>query len=317
MGKTKKNVEEVKVEDNVIELSYEELEEYVKKMKSKKINGTDLAVLMKDGKISKSERRKITKLANVSEPVPIVLSERQKLRLEVKEKKSQPKIGKDDRREKFLDIALNRQREKEEARNTICLACRRRGHFTKDCPNTDMGFKEEKILGVIPERKDKFAKTDEVICFNCGSDKHSLRACLEPRDKTGKLPFANCFICKSKGHIARDCPENPNGIYPKGGCCHICLQKTHLVKDCPERTEEDKAKYRQMRIDREDAELGLRIAGLMEGEASTGKGGDDAGDGMSIIKETHDDDDDDSDNDGGKKRKPHKYGEKKHKKSKY
>jgi zinc finger CCHC domain-containing protein 9 len=315
MGKSKKNVEELKVEENVVELSFEELEEYVKNMKSKKINGTDLAELMRDGKISKSERRKITKLANVPESTPIVLSERQKLRLETKEKKSQPRIGKEDRREKFLDIALNRQREKEEARNTTCLACRRRGHFTKDCPNTDMGFKEEKELGVINDKKDKFAKKiDEVICFNCGSDKHSLRACLEPRDKTGKLPFANCFICKGKGHIARDCPENPNGIYPKGGCCHICLQKTHLVKDCPERTEDDKAKYRQMRIDREDAELGLRIAGLMEGEASTGKGGDDTGDGISIIKETHDSDEDDSDNDR-KRKKSHK--EKKHKKSKY
>lgn len=36
-----------------------------------------------------------------------------------------------------------------------------------------------------------------------------------------------------QGHISRQCPDNPRGIYPKGGACKECGDVTHLKKDCP------------------------------------------------------------------------------------
>ena len=86
-----------------------------------------------------------------------------------------------------------------------------------------------------------------------------------PRNKDPKiLPFAKCFLCNQTGHLSRDCDENPNGLYPNGGCCHVCLQKTHLVRDCPERTEEEKAEYERKRKERKDAEKGLKIGTIRE-----------------------------------------------------
>ena len=148
-------------------------------------------------------------------------------------------------------------------------------------------------------------ETKEIeLCFNCGSNEHTLKNCNQPRDKNGKLKFANCFICKRDGHIARDCPENANGLYPNGGCCHICLQKTHLVKDCPERTEEDKEMYRLKKMKEEDEKNGIRINGLTD---DSYKGGDD------ILLDNNDDynndddnNDNDNDNDNKKKKKSKK-----------
>ena len=45
--------------------------------------------------------------------------------------------------------------------------------------------------------------------------------------------FAVCFICKEKGHLSSKCPQNPNGMYPKGGGCRVCGDKYHFAKDCP------------------------------------------------------------------------------------
>jgi zinc finger CCHC domain-containing protein 9 len=41
-------------------------------------------------------------------------------------------------------------------------------------------------------------------------------------------------VCKEQGHIARQCPDNPRGLYPKGGACRVCGDVTHLKKDCPD-----------------------------------------------------------------------------------
>lgn len=232
--------------------------------------------MVADGLMSKAERRRITKQA--SKPVKI-LTERQKLRLEVKAKKALPKLTRDERRQKYLELELINDREKEQERYSICLGCRQRGHVLKNCPNKNVV---------------KYDARNE-ICFNCGSKDHALRACPLPK-KMGHLPFANCFICKNNGHIARDCPENPNGLYPNGGCCHICLQKTHLVRDCPERTEEDKEYARRKRQELEDQQKGIRMKGLTTNDMAHG---DALGDDVEIEndKQRHEYDDDDENND--------------------
>jgi len=278
--------------------------------KNGKLTGKDLATLQTEGKISKSERRSIVKKASKDSSSSSSssasaaggeLSERQKLRLMVKEKKAQPKqkLSQEERDAKFsLGEKLERDRLREEANFVICLGCRKRGHFLKDCPK----------------------KAAVEVCYNCGEANHALRDCPKPRSKDGSLRFASCFVCKQKGHITKDCPQNPNGLYPKGGCCHICLQKTHFVKDCPERTEEDIEEWqrqkRQKEQDEEDADLGPRIKGLTEGE---GLAGDDD---MGEFGEQADDDedgDDPEDEEGGggsKKRKSSKAKGKKNKKPK-
>ena len=277
-------------------MSEVEIDSLVRKIKSGEITGHTLAALTRDGKLSKADRRKITKMAQKEE---VELTERQKLRLAVKEKKAQPKLSKDDRKRKF-GKDVDTEREKEEANFTICLGCRKRGHFVKDCPR----------LAIAPQSI--LESQGPEVCFNCGSPDHTLKNCPKPRENRSSLKFANCFICKKIGHISRDCPENPNGLYPNGGCCHICLLKTHLVRDCPERTEEDKLQAQLRRQKAEDDEKGVRVKGLTEED---GLGGD------ALI--LSDNDEKDSDDDGDSVRRKDKKKSKKadkdrsHKKQKH
>ena len=274
-----------------------EITNYIEQLNSNAINGNDLANFVEKGIISKQERRKITKLAKEY----ATLTERQKLRRAVKEKKALPKLTSADRKRKYHD-EVDKEREEEKAARTVCLGCRKRGHFIKDCP-----FKTHQNEEIVIDERQK------LICYNCGSADHPLRECPKPRTKDGSLPYAKCFICKGSGHISRDCPENPNGLYPKGGCCHICLQKTHLVRDCPERTEEDIQRAKRRREELEEQRNGPKFAGLMADE--NGKdGGDDNVDFEQKDGDDDDDDDEDDDDDDRKKKKSKK--EKKEKKEK-
>lgn len=217
-------------------------------LKTGQISGNDLAKMVESNQITKSERRKITRMANAAKNEK-ELTERQKLRLAVKEKKALPKLTNEDRKRKFQKD-LDSEREKESAKFTICLGCRKRGHFLKDCPKAAL--------------VEVNVKESVVICFNCGSGDHSLKNCTKKRSVDGSLPFATCFICKQMGHISKDCKQNANGLYVNGGCCHICLKKTHLVKDCPERSEEDKAAFlKHKQTKEEEHQLGVKVKGLL------------------------------------------------------
>ena len=105
-------------------------------------------------------------------------------------------------------------------RHLTCILCRQDGHIAKNC------------------RLNKGSKIDLAICFNCGSRDHILKECTVPKSST--LSYATCFICKQQGHIAKDCSENPNGLYPNGGCCHVCKMNTHFSRDCSLRIEQNK-----------------------------------------------------------------------------
>ena len=247
--------------------------DFVSKVRRGTLTGEALSKMVDKGTLSKSERRWIQKKAAKKEPPP--LTPRQLLRKEIKAKKAQPrgKLSKEARNAKFSNVdETERARLKDEANFTICLGCRKRGHFLKDCPKL--------VVAAVPDGGGSSggapAAAVDGICFNCGKSDHILKDCKRPRDRSGKLPFASCFICRRTGHIARDCDQNPNGLYPQGGCCHICLQKTHLVRDCPERTEEMRDEWARRRAEQqqqeEDRELGPRVKGLT---ASDCGGGDD------------------------------------------
>lgn len=243
-------------------LSEDRLESLADQLQKEKIDGKALAKMFEAGEISKGERRKIGKLASKKKAAaavaPVELTERQKLRLAIKEKKAMPKLSKDERKRKFTQ-ELTEEREEQKSKHIQCLGCRKKGHMLRDCPDKDPSSSSASSKAV----------SSSGHCFNCGSSSHALRDCPEPND--GKaLKFAKCFICQGIGHISKACPENANGLYPQGGCCHICLQKTHLVRDCPERTEEHAEEHRKKMQEEQDRELGPRI-GQREGEG----GGDD------------------------------------------
>jgi len=281
-----------------VNISQASLEEHALRYKQGDLQGADLAQLEKDGSISKSDRRKIVKLAaKLAEAKE--LTQRQKLRLEVKQKKQQPRqrLSYEERKDKFSDLDEKlEERNKMSSQNVVCLGCRKRGHYLKDCPQAKTGSYDGSRSsggGMAAGRTAVHAPTPTLeaaaanssgnggaggsICFNCGSPDHALRACHIPRDPKGVLKYASCFVCKQQGHLSRDCPNNLNGIYAKGGCCHICRQTDHLVRDCPQRTEEDKANWiKQQEAEKqrkEDEKYGPRIQGLVEGD-----GGDVGGD---------------------------------------
>ncbi|XP_049852083.1 uncharacterized protein LOC126329113 [Schistocerca gregaria] len=116
--------------------------------------------------------------------------------------------------------ALAREKKK------VCFHCRNSGHVLSECP--DLGK----------------ADTDDLvgtgICFKCGSTEHKHFECRVTREQ--EFRYAKCFICNEQGHIARQCPDNPRGLYPKGGACHICGDVTHLKKDCPDLIKEKEEK---------------------------------------------------------------------------
>ena len=198
------------------------------RLRDGEIDGKFLAELVSKGELGKTDRRRIQK--NARKPAKL-LSERQILRLEVKEKKSKPKLSKEERRRKYLG-EIEVDRELKSSKFSICLGCRKKGHILKFCPNVQC----------------------ESVCFNCGSTDHALRSCPEPRNPD-KLPHAKCFTCGQEGHISRDCPENEKGLYPLGGCCHICGDKLHLAKDCPKRpTEEEKSINKKRKFEDEEAD---------------------------------------------------------------
>ncbi len=257
------------------------LEDYAARYNAGTTSGAELAQLEKDGLISKSDRRKIIKLAaKLAEAKE--LTPRQKLRLEVKQKKAQPRkrLTDEERRAKFGDLDQKiEDRYQSAASHVICLGCRKKGHYLKDCPSAKAGLFDGSRGNVSSTTLNVTSSSGNggsggLICFNCGSTEHALRACQVPRDPKGVLKFASCFVCKKTGHLSRDCPNNLNGIYAKGGCCHICRQTDHLVKDCPQRTEEDKANWlRQQENEKqrkEDERLGPRVAGLVDGEDERG-----------------------------------------------
>ena len=272
-----------------------DLERLAFQFKTGEIDGNDLKKKVDSNEISKSDRRKITKLSKQLSKRDS-LSARQLLRLEIKEKKKLPKISREERKRKYHE-QIEREREQQEANFTICLGCRKRGHFVKDCPRYSMTPSErQQLCGEL--------------CFNCGSFDHTLKNCPVPRNRNGDLPFASCFICKQSGHISRDCPENANGLYPKGGCCHICFQKNHLAKDCPDKQyeleEEPSEEQSKKKTKYNDSEDGVVVKGLSANE------GKNVGDDVMLDEAEYQEEELASDDDEGDKKKKKSKKRRKH-----
>lgn len=129
-----------------------------------------------------------------------------------------------------LEATLKKERriaEKSLARSkkVVCFNCRQPGHMLADCPDGS-----------------KVTESDQPAsghCFKCGSLEHTSKDCKSKLKRENAYRFAVCFICKQEGHLAKTCPDNPKGLYPKGGGCIFCGSVEHLKRDCPRKIEKD------------------------------------------------------------------------------
>ena len=77
------------------------------------------------------------------------------------------------------------------------------------------------------------------MCFKCGSLEHTSKDCKSQLKREQAYRYAVCFICQEPGHLAKACPDNPRGLYPKGGGCIFCGSVEHLKRDCQRKVEKD------------------------------------------------------------------------------
>lgn len=118
---------------------------------------------------------------------------------------------------------LKKERRKAEkslanVKKNVCYKCREPGHQLSQCPK-------------ISEKIGK--------CFKCGSSEHTSKDCVSKLKGADAYKFADCFVCKQKGHLAKACPDNPKGLYPKGGGCRFCGSVEHLKSECPRKSVKD------------------------------------------------------------------------------
>ncbi|CAF3843626.1 unnamed protein product [Rotaria magnacalcarata] len=92
------------------------------------------------------------------------------------------------------------------------------------------GHSMNECTAEIPDELKQKREVKTGICYKCGSTEHRLNQCTVKGDS---FAYATCFVCGKQGHWSRLCPDNPNGLYPNGGCCNECGSKQHFKRDCP------------------------------------------------------------------------------------
>jgi len=146
----------------------------------------------------------------------------------------------EERPETEIAETLKRERRKAERelakfRKMVCFNCRQSGHLLIDCPQQQ----KKENNGTANESSSSMLPSNGNHCFKCGSKDHTSRDCVSKRKGKDAYAFATCFICKETGHLAKSCPDNPRGLYPKGGGCRFCGSVEHLKADCSRKIQKD------------------------------------------------------------------------------
>eukprot|EP01083_Nonionella_stella_P072644 195917_1 len=172
-------------------------------------------------------------------------NKKQRLKGRPKSKHNKPKMTKEQRREKYTNIARNRREAnmtRARDKQLICFKCRKTGHSAANCKIVSTSDGNSSNNNMPIQRKKN-------ICYKCGSTEHRIQACpliqkyiKAGRDKkgidyanVGELPFAMYYVCNKTGHLSSYFPEGKKVCYPTGGGCRECGSVDHYVADCPER----------------------------------------------------------------------------------
>ena len=126
---------------------------------------------------------------------------------------------------------LKKERRKAEkslaySKKNVCYQCRQPGHMLIECPQSSKSAAGKKMNSINK-------------CFKCGSTEHTSKNCHSKLQGADAYRFANCFVCGQTGHLAKACPDNPKGLYPKGGGCRFCGSVEHLKSECPRKAVKD------------------------------------------------------------------------------
>ncbi|CAD8171693.1 unnamed protein product [Paramecium pentaurelia] len=206
-GVNKKIVKEPKQEANlrILHMTEEQYQEKISNLESRiaELQGPDNQTKRKRLYHELAQLKKNVKLID-----PNVIEEKKQKDLE---RRIQKKLTK--KQQVVEEIQKEKKQIKMKEKDKVCLVCKKIGHTAQHC-------------------RDNVQPTTDVICYNCGSQKHTLKDCQKP--KSGSLKFATCFVCKETGHISRDCPKNPKGLYAYGGGCYICSSTHHTQANCPQ-----------------------------------------------------------------------------------
>jgi len=183
--------------------------------------------------------------------------------------RSKPKLTKEERREKYTQIARDRRERnfsKKRDQNLVCFRCRKRGHSASDCKAA------ENDDGHLADEGGRSGGGR--MCYKCGSTEHGLDGCprLRNASRTASkrridyskidLPFAQCFICNKAGHLASQCENNDGkGIFVDGGSCRKCGSKLHIAADCTDGVEKGRKDTKH-----DDPESSVSIENLLEVE---------------------------------------------------
>ena len=96
-------------------------------------------------------------------------NKKQRLKGRPKAKHNKPKMTKEQRREKYTNIARNRREAnmmRARDKQLICYLCRKTGHSAANCKNVSNGNNNN-----MPIQRKKN------ICYKCGSTEHRIQAC--------------------------------------------------------------------------------------------------------------------------------------------
>ncbi|EUC64054.1 zinc knuckle protein [Rhizoctonia solani AG-3 Rhs1AP] len=112
---------------------------------------------------------------------------------QAKRKRGDKKVKrvKDELTRKESSEARRLRRVDERRKDTVCFACREKGHAAKECPKSNL---DETAGDALPTGNNLVG-----VCYRCGSQKHSLSRCKKPENPRNPSSIRILFRLQAKG----------------------------------------------------------------------------------------------------------------------